>query len=547
MHKILKSAATLMFLAATAHAENRSIVRIDDGGLRERQQLGHRFGHLPMDRNQGQFVLDVDAEDVRWLRARGFDLQFDMALTAARQFDAKSIPGYACYVSVDDTHAFIDESVALYPHIASAIDIGDSWERTQGLGGDDLRVLRITQGASAGPKPRVFIVSGIHAREYTPVEVNRHFALWLLEGYGSDPEATWLVDHHEFHLLLQANPDGRRVAEYSGTRGQRKNRNTTLTSGCTYIRRGVDLNRNFPWRWNSIANDGGSSSLPCDDDYRGAGAGSEPEVDAIVAYADALFADTRGGPETSLSEPALADTPGLFFDLHSYSRLVLYPWGVTAQPSPNDAAFRAMARRMAWFNGYTPEPASALYPTDGASDDHAYGRLGVPALTFELGTTFWETCANFDSTVLPDNLAALRYAARIAQAPYLRGGGPDVYAVTVLPTEVLEGESFTVTATVDDTRFNHSHGSEPSQNIASARVALFAPPFHPQAMQQTLLPADGNFDGTIETVTGVVDTDALAPGRHLVHVSGTDASGREGAVAAGWIEVRAAMLKDGFE
>ena len=40
--------------------------------------------------------------------------------------------------------------------------------------------------------------------------------------------------------------------------------------------------------------------------------------------------------------------------------------------------------------------------------------------------------------------------------------------------------------------------------------------------------ADGSFDDTIETVTGVIDTDALAPGRHLVYVSGTDASGREG-------------------
>jgi predicted deacylase len=500
-----------------------------------------------MDRKQRQFVLDVDEDDLHWLRARGLRPQFDTVLSAARRIDAKSIPGYACYASVEDTHAFIDQSVALYPQIASSIDIGDSWEKTQGLGGDDLRVLRITQGANAGRKPRLLIVSGVHAREYTPVEVNRRFAQWLLEGYGIDPEATWLVDHHEFHLLLQANPDGRRVAEFSGTRGQRKNRNSTWTSGCTYIRQGVDLNRNFPWRWNSIPNDGGSSSVPCDDDYRGTAAGSEPEVNALVAYADSLFPDTRGGDETSLSVAALEETAGLFFDLHSFSRLVLYPWGVTASPSPNDAAFRAMARRMAWFNGYTPEPASALYPTDGASDDHVYGRLGVPALTFEMGTTFWETCTNFDSTVLPANLSALRYAARIAQTPYQRGGGPDVYAVSATPAEVIEGEPFTVTATINDARFNQSNGVEATQAIASARVSWSEPPFHPLSVHQSLSPIDGVFDGTQEDVSGVVDTDTLAPGRHLFYVSGTDASGHEGAIAAGWIDVRAAMLKDSFE
>ena len=545
MRFVPQSAAVLMIVAAAASAENRSIVRIDDPGPHERPQLGHRFGHLPMDRKQRQFVLDVDEDDLRWLRARGLRPQFDAVLSAARRIDAKSIPGYTCYASVDDTHAFIDQSVAQHPQIARSIDIGDSWEKTQGLGGDDLRVLRITQGANAGPKPRILIVSGVHAREYTPVEVNRRFAQWLLDGYGSDPEATWLVDHHEFHLLLQANPDGRRVAEFSGTRGQRKNRNTTLTSGCTYVRQGVDLNRNFPWRWNSIPNDGGSSSLPCDDDYRGSAAGSEPEINAIVAYADSIFPDTPSGNETSLSEAALEDTAGLFFDLHSYSRLVLYPWGVTASPSPNDAAFRAMARRMAWFNGYTPEPASALYPTDGASDDHVYGRLGVPSLTFEMGTTFWETCANFDSTVLPANLAALRYAARIAQAPYQRGGGPDVFATDAAPSWIEPGTPVTITATVTDARFSTASGAEAVQAITSARLYVDQVPWQVGAVAIAMTAADGVFDQHTEVVTASIPTTGWAFGRHLVTVEAVDASGKVGAV--GTVFVHSGLLADGFE
>lgn len=545
MRTLSHLALLLAFSMSAGASEIRSIVRVDDPGLRGRQQLGHRFGHLPMDRANHQFVLDVDEDDWRWLRARGFRPRFDAVLSAERRFDAKSIPGYACYASVDDTNAFLDRSAEQYPQIASVLDIGDSWEKTQGPGGDDLRLLRITGSADVGRKPRIVLVSGMHAREYTPVEVNRRFAQWLLEGYGHDAEATWLVDHHEFHLLLQANPDGRRVAEYSGTRSQRKNRNTTLTGACSYTNRGVDLNRNFPWRWNSIANDGGSSSLPCDGDYRGSAAGSEPEAAAIAGHVDAVFPDTRGGTETSLGVAALDDTQGLYFDLHSYARLVLYPWGVTGSPSPNDAAFRAMARRMSWFNNYTPQTASALYPTDGASDDHVYGRLGVPALTFEMGTSWWETCANFDNTVLPDNLAALRYAARIAQAPYRRGSGPDVYALGAMPAWIEPGTSVTITATTTDARFNMINGVEPIQNIVSARLYVDTSPWQDGAVPIAMNAADGLFDSDTETLTATISTTGWSHGTHLVLVEAVDASGQAGAVGAVFVQI--GLLADGFE
>lgn len=531
-------------LSASVRADERAIVRIDDGDARHRQALGRHFGHLPRDRRSREIVLEVGRADWDWLVKHGHAPRFDAALSAQLQSElAKSIPGYGCYNTVEETDAFIADQVAAHPTLASAIDIGDSWERTAsgGAPGYDLRVLRITNSAVAGDKPKMFIMSGLHAREYTPVQLNLKFADWLLSNYGSSAEATWLVDHNEFHLLLQANPDGRKIAE-SGL-SQRKNRHDFGSCSGTGI--GVDLNRNFPFYWNQVP--GGSSGNLCSDTYRGPSAASEPETMAVDGYIATLFPDARTGPESSLDDPANPNMPGVYIDLHSYGPSVLYPWGVAYTTTGNDAAFKAMARRMAWFNDAEPvQSGPGLYTTDGASDDNAYGKLGVPAFTWELDNAFFESCTNFNAD-LAGNLDALRFTARILQAPYLRGGGPDVYAVSVLPAEVLEGELFTVTATVDDTRFNQSHGAEPSQNIASARVALFAPPFHPQAVQQALMPADGSFDGTIETVTGVIDTDALAPGRHLVHVSGTDASGSEGAVAVAWIVVRAAMLKDGFE
>lgn len=93
-------------------------------------------------------------------------------------------------------------------------------------------------------------------------------------------DATWILDHHEVHLLLQANPDGRKKAETGLS--WRKNTNTNYC-GPTSNNRGADLNRNFTYSWNSTGGTG-SSGNECDITYRGIGPASEAEVQAIENY-----------------------------------------------------------------------------------------------------------------------------------------------------------------------------------------------------------------------------------------------------------------------
>ena len=59
----------------------------------------------------------------------------------------------------------------------------------------------------------MFITGSIHAREYAPAELVTRFAEYLVDGYGVDADATWMVDYHEIHLMLMANPDARKKAE----------------------------------------------------------------------------------------------------------------------------------------------------------------------------------------------------------------------------------------------------------------------------------------------------------------------------------------------
>ncbi len=486
---------------------------------------------------RGHLVLELQPQDVATLQRFGFLVvpapdMVDKRNRRLDRFDAarpgvQAIPGYACYETVEETFAAAQGFAAAKPQLAQWLDIGDSWAKTRGLGGYDLKVLKLTHAAVPGDKPRLFINAAIHAREYTTAPLALAFARWLFDGHGVDPDATWILDHHEVHLLLQANPDGRKKAEAGLS--WRKNTNTDYCFGNSV---GADLNRNFGFSWNSTGGVG-SSGNPCDLTYRGPAPASEPETQAIEAYIRSLFPDRRGpGP----GDAAPADTQGLHIDLHSYSELVLWPWGDTAQPAPNAAALQTLGRRFAWFNGYTPLQSVGLYPTDGTTDGPSYGELGVPAYTFELGTSFFQSCTAYTSTILPDNLPALIYAAKVVRAPYVTPGGPDVLNVA-LPGPVAAGTPATLTAQVTDLRFNQTNGSEPTQAIVAAEAYVGTPPWADGAVAVALTPADGSFDSATESVTGSLPTAGLATGRHLVYVVGRDASGTTGPVSAGWLQV----------
>lgn len=448
---------------------------------------------------------------------------------------AKSIPGFACYRTVEETNATINQLLSSFPTLASVIDIGDSWEKVRNpANGYDLRVLKLTNQAIPGPKPVFFAMSSVHAREYTPAELMTRLAEQLLNGYGVDPDLTAILDHQEVHLLLQANPDGRKRAE--GALSWRKNTNEAFCSP-TSNSRGADLNRNFPFGWGAY---NGSSTVQCDTTYRGPAAASEPETQAIIQYVRSIFADNRG---PNLLDPAPLTTPGLFFDIHSYSQLVLWPYGFDSDPvapgnqgSANDAPLRTLGRRFAWFNNYMPQQAIELYVTDGTTLDFAYGELGVAAYTFELGNAFFEPCAAFESTVLPDNLRALRYALKVTRAPYLLPAGPD--ALDMIGSLIAPGEPVFVAATLDDTPFSLRNGTDAVHSIAQSQVFLDAQlPWLPSAAPSAAMNAiDGSFNQPRERASAQFSA-ALSAGRHQLFVQATDSSGAKGPVGSAFVDV----------
>lgn len=441
------------------------------------------------------------------------------------------ISGFQCYETVEESYAIAQQMALDYPDYVSWQPIGPAWAKSNGRPGYDLYVLKLSKKNDVPNKPVLLINSAIHAREYATAPLALAFAKSLLDGIGNNADADWLLERQEIHLVLQTNPEGRKIAETGLLWRKNINDNSCVTGNY-----GVDLNRNFSFGWNTAP--GGSSGDSCNQTYRGTSAASEAETQLLQQYARSIFADNRGPLRT---DAAPANTSGIHLDIHSFSELVLWPWGENAAPAPNGTALQTLGRKFAWFNDYLPMQSVGLYPTDGTTDGVSYGELGVAAYTFEIGTAFFQSCQVYQNQILPDNLKALWYAARVTAAPYLLPSGPEVQALQLntVNGKIRQDQSLTLQFNLTDRQFNQQNGVEPSQAISKAELFINQYPAAGTAPDLLLTAQDGAFDTAVEMVTGSVNT--LAVGKHRLYLRGTDASGQAGPVYASYVEVTPAQ------
>lgn len=229
--------------------------------------------------------------------------------------------------------------------------------------GKDIWALRITNDLNtAGNKPAVIFMGGHHAREHLSVEMPLMFAQYLVDQYrAGNQKIVGLINSRDIHIIPVVNPDGMEYDIKDGTyKMWRKNRSRNANG--TF---GVDLNRNYGFQWGT----GGSSSDPNSETYKGTAPFSEIESTAIKNYVEA---------HTNIT---------ILLTLHSFSKLILYPWGHKYNPIETGAdqqVHSVMARKMAEWNGYTPEQSSELYIASGDTTDWSYGAHKIISFTFEL-------------------------------------------------------------------------------------------------------------------------------------------------------------------
>jgi carboxypeptidase T len=322
--------------------------------------------------DHGAVVVSASRSDVRRLRG----LRYRVTRLAARD-EARALPGgpsaagdfppgdsgYHTYAEVQRETLAIAQR---YPSIVSRFSLGTSYE------GRQIWALKVSDNVAADEaEPEVLLTANQHAREHLTVEMAMYLLNELTGAYATDPQVSSLVDSREIWIVPTMNPDG---AEYDVATGSyalwRKNRQPT--PGSTAI--GTDLNRNWDFQWGCC---GGSSAIPSSETFRGPAAFSAPETQLVRDFVNSRVVGGRQQIATAI-------------DFHTYSELVLWPYGyTTADTTPTLLAderntFAALGQSMAATNGYTPEQASDLYITDGSIDDWLWGQHRIFAYTFEM-------------------------------------------------------------------------------------------------------------------------------------------------------------------
>lgn len=224
------------------------------------------------------------------------------------------------YHRLDTIHGWMDGMAARYPDRVKILTIGHSVE------GRPLKVARLgrrgrrRQGGAS--RPAIFIEGGIHAREWiSPATVT-----FMMKELVTSSRMGRLLDQYDFFILPVTNPDG---YEYSHTTDRlwRKNRaRSPLTLG---LCRGVDLNRNFGFKWAegvSILDPRPASPIPCLDTYHGPEAFSEPETKAVRDF-------------VMSKRHRLAS----YIAFHSFGNKILYPWGHTSEKTSDWRDLKAFA------------------------------------------------------------------------------------------------------------------------------------------------------------------------------------------------------------
>jgi carboxypeptidase T len=280
---------------------------------------------------------------------------------------------------------------ATYPALTQLIPLPET-----SVEGRVIRALRIRAGG--GDRNGVLLVGGTHARELINPDLLVGLAYKLCWAYDNKigltfGAKTWsatdirlLVDGLDIFILPLLNPDGREyVRSPSGDQWWRKNRGFNADGS-----RGTDLNRNYDFLWPWTI--GNTSSAPSSDLYRGSAPFSEPETRNVRWLLDTY-------PDIDC-----------FVDVHSYSELVLHPWGddnnqstdpaqnflnpawdgLRGTPGTGYAEYLPIADKtrftdmgtklrdaIAAVRGrtYTVEQGVDLYPTSGVSSDYAYSRF----------------------------------------------------------------------------------------------------------------------------------------------------------------------------
>jgi hypothetical protein len=161
----------------------------------------------------------------------------------------------------------LNQTAARFPAIARAVNLTSEYGTPSSHEGRSLYAIKISDNVTVEEdEPAFLMVAAHHGNEIGTTVVALDAVDRLMEGYATDPTITQLVDEYEIWIAPIWNVDG-----YPETRKNRR------PGG------GVDLNRNYPFLWDSPCS--GASETESGN-YKGPSPGSEPETQTMMAFAE---------------------------------------------------------------------------------------------------------------------------------------------------------------------------------------------------------------------------------------------------------------------
>uniref|UniRef100_A0A673IKW5 Carboxypeptidase A2-like n=1 Tax=Sinocyclocheilus rhinocerous TaxID=307959 RepID=A0A673IKW5_9TELE len=282
----------------------------------------------------------------------------EMVSNAKMERSTKSF-NFAAYHDLETLYSFMDTLVASHPNLITKVHIGNSYENRP------MYALKFSTGGVS--RPAIWVDAGIHSREWVTQASAAWIANQIASNYGVDPSVTSLLGQMDIYLMIVTNPDGY-VFTHTDNRMWRKTRSVNSGSSC----RGVDPNRN----WDAGFGGPGASKDPCSESYHGPYANSEVEVKNVV--------DLIMGHGNFKS----------FISIHSYSQLLMYPYGYTCTDIPDKSELHsvgtaAIKELTSLYNTIyqVGSICKIIYQASGGSIDWTYN-IGIKySFAFELRDT----------------------------------------------------------------------------------------------------------------------------------------------------------------
>ncbi|KYN04096.1 PREDICTED: zinc carboxypeptidase-like [Cyphomyrmex costatus] len=260
------------------------------------------------------------------------------------------------YHTLDEIYKNLDDLAKQYPDKVQTVVAGQTYE------GREIKGVKVSFKDN---NPGIFIEGGIHAREWISSATTMYILHQLLTSNNTDVRA--LAESHDWYIFPLFNPDGY-VYTHTTNRLWRKTRKPY--GFC----KGSDPNRNWNYKWNT----GGSSRNPCAETFAGSAPFSCIETKSASEYIKSI-----------------SDKFYLYIAFHSYSQLLLFPYGHTRAHLENYDDLYAIAKKtitalkQRYGTSYvTGNVAEAIYIATGSSMDYVKGTFGTPiAYTYELRDT----------------------------------------------------------------------------------------------------------------------------------------------------------------